>query len=62
VDWFVKSFLKAAVFWLVTGGAAGFAMAVRPEWLTFAIVIWQTLDRPPPSPRGRPLAEAPPAR
>ena len=35
MDWFVKSFLKAGLFWLIVGGAAGLAMAVRPTWTVY---------------------------
>jgi cbb3-type cytochrome oxidase subunit 1 len=35
MDWFVKSFLKSAVAWLLLGGLAGLAMAARPEWTVY---------------------------
>jgi cbb3-type cytochrome oxidase subunit 1 len=32
MDWFVKAFLKASVFWLAMGVTLGVAMGVKPEW------------------------------
>jgi cbb3-type cytochrome oxidase subunit 1 len=32
MDWFVKAFLKASMFWLALGVTLGVAMGVRPAW------------------------------
>jgi cbb3-type cytochrome oxidase subunit 1 len=32
MDWFVKAFLKASMFWLAMGVTLGVAMGVKPAW------------------------------
>ena len=32
MDWFVKAFLKASVFWLAMGTTLGVAMGAKPAW------------------------------
>ena len=35
MDWFVKAFLKASLFWLAAGVSLGIAMAVHPVWAIY---------------------------
>jgi cbb3-type cytochrome oxidase subunit 1 len=35
MEWFVRAFMRASLFWLALGVTLGVAMAVHPEWRVF---------------------------
>lgn len=35
MDWFVKAFIKASLFWLALGVTLGVAMAAHPVWVVY---------------------------
>lgn len=35
MEWFVKAFIRASLFWFGVGTALGLAMALRPSWVVY---------------------------
>ena len=38
MEWFVKAFIKASLFWLASGVSLGVAMAAHPVWTVYRLV------------------------